>query len=179
MAPVELRTPRLWLRAWRDEDLPPFAALNADAEVMRHFPSTLTTAESDALAERLRRSLELHGHGLWAAEHQGAFIGFLGVARPRFEAHFTPCLELGWRLARRVHGQGLATEGAREVLRWARAALPDESLVSFTVPGNVASRRVMEKAGLVHDSTGDFDHPLLPDGHPLRRHVLYRLPDSR
>lgn len=175
---VELRTQRLWLRDWREADLAPFAALNADLEVMRHFPAPLTTAESDALADRLRLRLRLDGHGLWAAEHQGTFVGFIGVQAPSFEAHFTPCLELGWRLARAFHGRGLATEGALAVLGWARQAFPDTPLVSFTVPGNLASRRVMEKLGLRHDRADDFDHPLLPAGHPLRRHVLYRL-DSR
>ncbi|MBL8912918.1 MAG: GNAT family N-acetyltransferase [Archangium sp.] len=169
-----LSTARLVLRSWRDDDLAPFAALNADAEVMRHFPSALTRDESDALAARIRSALSEQGWGLWAAEFEGRFVGFIGLARPRFSAHFTPCVELGWRLARDVQGRGLATEGAREALRWAREHLRDERRVSFTVPANVASRRVMEKLGLTHDAADDFDHPSLREGHPLRRHVLYR-----
>jgi RimJ/RimL family protein N-acetyltransferase len=167
-----LRTPRLLLRDWREDDLAPFAALNADPEVMRHFPSVLTREESDAGANRIRALIRENGYGLWAAEFEGRFVGFIGVNRPRFTAHFTPCVELGWRLARDAQGKGLATEGAREVLRWARENLRGEPLVAFTVPMNTASRRVMEKVGLVFDS--EFDHPTLAEGHPLRRHVLYR-----
>lgn len=169
-----LRTARLVLRDWGDDDLEPFAALNADPEVMRWFPAPLTRAESDAAAGRIRAFLAEHGWGLWAAEHQGAFIGFIGLSRPRFTAAFTPCVELGWRLARHAQGQGLATEGAQAALTFAREHLRGEPLVSFTVPENRASRRVMEKLGLAHDAAGDFEHPLLPEGHALRRHVLYR-----
>jgi RimJ/RimL family protein N-acetyltransferase len=167
-----LHTERLVMRPWRDEDLAPFAALNADPEVMRYFPSTLSREESDAGATRARTFLEANGWGLWAAEHEGAFIGFIGLAVPRFTAHFTPCVELGWRLARHAQGRGLATEGARAALAFAVRELPNASLVSFTVPTNQPSRRVMEKLGLVLD--GEFDHPALPEGHALRRHVLYR-----
>lgn len=167
-----LRTPRLWLRDWREDDLAPFAALNADPQVMRHFPSVLSREESDAGANRIRALLRENGYGLWAAEFEGRFVGFIGVNRPRFTAHFTPCVELGWRLVRDAQGQGLATEGAREVLRWARENLRGEPLVSFTVPANLPSRRVMEKLDLVLD--GEFDHPGMAEGHPLRRHVLYR-----
>ncbi|MFZ5442645.1 MAG: GNAT family N-acetyltransferase [Myxococcota bacterium] len=169
-----LRTARLVLREWRDDDLAPFAALNGDPEVMRHFPSTLERAESDALAARLGALVAQQGWGLWAVEHEGAFVGFIGLSRPRFTAPFTPCIELGWRLARHAQGRGLATEGARAALGFALEHLPGERLVSFTVPQNTASRRVMEKLGLTHEPADDFEHPLLPEGHPLRRHVLYR-----
>jgi RimJ/RimL family protein N-acetyltransferase len=171
-AVAELRTERVMLRDWRDEDLAPFAALNADPRVMAHFPSVLTGEQSDALAGRIREFLSQNGWGLWAAEFEGAFIGFVGVSRPRFEADFTPCVELGWRLAHHAQGRGLATEAARAVLQFARAELPNESIVSFTVPANLPSRRVMEKLGLVLER--EFEHPALPEGHPLRRHVLYR-----
>jgi RimJ/RimL family protein N-acetyltransferase len=178
MTPVlHLRTSRVVLRDWRDADLPPFAALNADPRVMRYFPSVLTREESDALAGRIRAFLAGHGWGLWAAESDGEFIGFVGLSRPRFEASFTPCVELGWRLAHHAQGRGLATEAARAVLDFALTNLPGEALVSFTVPGNAPSRRVMEKLGLVHD--GDFEHPSLPEGHPLRTHVLYRLQSTK
>jgi RimJ/RimL family protein N-acetyltransferase len=175
MSTPELRTERLLLRAWRDEDLEPFAALNADPEVMRHFPATPTRAESDAQAERIRAGFVTHGFGLWAVEvpGQAAFIGFAGLAVPRFEAYFTPCVEIGWRLARAHQGRGYATEAARAALRFGFTAAGLHEIVSFTVPANVASRRVMEKLGMQH--TEDFDHPSLPAGHPLQRHVLYRL----
>jgi RimJ/RimL family protein N-acetyltransferase len=170
-----LRTERLLLRDWVDADLAPFAELNADPEVMRHFPAPMTTDESDALALRIRTFIREQGFGLWAAEHAGRFIGFIGLSRPRFTAHFTPCLELGWRLSRHAQGKGLATEGARAALAYALEHRPGEPVVSFTVPENLASRRVMEKLGLSRNPEDDFFHPNLPPGHPLRLHVLYRL----
>jgi RimJ/RimL family protein N-acetyltransferase len=171
----ELRTERLRLRAWRDDDLAPFAALNADPAVMRHFPALLTRAESDAAAGRIRASFAERGLGLWAVEvpGQAAFIGAIGLAVPRFEAHFTPCVEIAWRLARAHHGHGYATEGARAALAFGFTRLGLDEIVSFTALDNHASRRVMEKLGMRH--AGDFDHPLLPAGHRLQRHVLYRL----
>lgn len=166
-----IETPRLILRHWRDSDREPFARMNADPRVMEYFPSTLTPGESDAMLVRIFAHYERHGFTLMAAELRdiGAFIGFIGLSVPGFEAHFTPCVEIGWRLAADYWGRGLATEGAREVLR--RAVGP---VVSFTTVQNWRSRRVMEKLGLTHDSADDFDHPRLPEGHPLRRHVLYR-----
>src|SRR5579871_4360547 len=118
--------------------------MSADPEVMRHFPSVLSRAESDAAFERVQAHFEQHGFGLWAAEHQGEFIGFIGLAVPRFEASFTPCVEIGWRLARRWWGQGLATEGARACLRYGFEELALDEIVAFTVPANVQSRRVMD-----------------------------------
>lgn len=175
MNPPELRTERLLLRAWRDDDLAPYAALNADAEVMRHFPARLTREESDASAARIRASFAERGFGFWAVEMPGeaAFIGILGLAVPRFEAHFTPCVEIGWRLMPAYHGRGYATEGARASLAFGFTQLGLDEIVAFTVPANGASRRVMEKLGMRY--TEDFDHPHLPAGHPLQRHVLYRL----
>ena len=169
---VELKTERVLLRDWRDADLAPFAALNADARVMQHFPSVLSREESDAVAARIRASLSENGWGLWAAESAGEFIGFVGLSRPRFQTHFTPCIELGWRLAQHAQGRGLATEAARAVLAFAMEQLPEEPLVSFTVPQNLPSLRVMEKLGL--SFAGEFEHPGLPEGHALRMHVLYR-----
>jgi RimJ/RimL family protein N-acetyltransferase len=171
-----LRTRRVLLREWRDDDLAPFAALNADPEVMRHFPALLTREQSDAMARMIRERLTENGWGLWAAEVDGAFIGFVGLNRPRFTAHFTPCVELGWRLARHAQGHGYATEAALAARDFALEHLKDEPLVSFTVPENRASRRVMEKLGLAFD--GEFEHPGLPEGHALRTHVLYRAPQS-
>ncbi len=173
---VPLLTERLCLREWRAADLAPFAALNADPAVMRFFPAALTRTESDALAARLAAALAERGWGLWATEWQGAFIGFIGLSRPRFEAHFTPCVEVAWRLAAAAQGRGLATEGARAAVAYAREHLAAEPLVSFTTPDNHPSRRVMEKLGFTHDPADDFEHPALPEGHRLRRHVLYRAP---
>lgn len=172
-----LRTERLLLRAWRAGDREPFARMNADPRVKEFFPAPLTRAESDALADRIEAHFAKHGFGLYAAElgAEGSFIGFIGLSVPPFEAHFTPCVEIGWRLAAEYWGRGLATEGAREVVRYAFEELGLDSLVSMTVPANLASRRVMEKLGMTHAPADDFDHPSLPAGHPLRQHVLYRL----
>jgi RimJ/RimL family protein N-acetyltransferase len=175
--PTELRTDRLRLRPWRPADHEPFAALNADPSVMEFFPAPLSRAESDAGAARIAAHFEAEGFGLWAAEEIGGapFIGFIGLAVPAFSAHFTPCLEIGWRLARSAWGFGYATEGAREVLRFAFETLKLSEVVSMTVPANTRSRRVMENLGMRRDPADDFEHPRLRAGHPLRRHVLYRL----
>jgi RimJ/RimL family protein N-acetyltransferase len=174
---AELRTERLLLRQWRDEDLVPFAALNADPETMRFFPAPPSREESDALAERERRQIEDEGWGLWAVEVEGgaSFIGFVGLARPSFEEHFTPAVEVGWRLAREHWGCGYATEAGRAALAYGFEALGLAEIVSFTSRLNRPSWRVMERLGMSHDPADDFDHPRVPDGHPLRPHVLYRL----
>ena len=172
----ELRTERLLLRRWRQTDREPFAQMNADRRVMQHFPSTLTRAQSDAMAARIEADLEARGFGLWAVDIPGAldFAGFIGLSVPDFEAHFTPCVEIGWRIAPEVWGHGYATEGARAALAFAFDEIGLGEVVSFTVVANVRSRRVMERLGMHHSPRDDFDHPLLPEGHPLRRHVLYR-----
>lgn len=171
------RTPRLLLRRWRDTDREPFARLNADPEVMAHFPGVLDYAASDELAARIEAHFAGHGFGPWAVEVQGGepFIGFVGLARVGFEAHFTPAVEILWRLSRSSWGHGYATEAAREACRIAFEELRLPELVSFTVPTNQRSRSVMERLGMTHDSRDDFEHPKLAKGHPLRRHVLYRL----
>jgi RimJ/RimL family protein N-acetyltransferase len=172
-----LRTARLLLRPWRDDDLPAFAALNADVRVMELFPSVLSRADSDAQAGRIRDHWRDHGFGLWAVEVPGraSFAGFVGLAKPAFDAAFTPCVEVGWRLAAEHWGQGYATEGARAAVAHGFEALGLAELVSMTVPANVRSRRVMERLGMARDPADDFDHPRIPEGHALRRHVLYRL----
>ena len=171
-----LTTGRLILRPWRDADLAPFAALNADPAVMEHFPATLTRDESDAVAARVRAFMAEHGFGWWAVEVPGEapFIGFIGLWRPAFETHFTPCVEVGWRLARAYWGRGYATEGAREALRFGFKDLGLAEIVSFTATPNLRSQAVMRRLGMTRDPADDFDHPRLADGHPLRRHVLYR-----
>ena len=173
-----IETDRLLLRGWRASDRAPFAAMNADPEVMRYFPAPLSREESDALADRLAADVEEQGWGLWALEERrtGAFIGFTGLARAGFEAHFTPAVEVGWRLARPAWGNGYATEAARACVAFAFAELSVEGLVSFTAAGNARSRAVMERLAMTHDPEEDFDHPALPAGHELRRHVLYRTP---
>jgi RimJ/RimL family protein N-acetyltransferase len=172
-----IETERLLLRGWRDEDREPFARMNADPRVMEFFPAALTPEETAAMMERVRAHFARHGFGWWAAEMKetGAFIGFIGLAVPYFEAHFTPCVEIGWRLAAEHWGRGLATEGARAMLRYGFDELGLREIVSFTTVGNVRSRRVMEKLGMTHDPANDFDHPRIAEGHPLRRHVLYQL----
>ena len=174
-----IETGRLLLRQWKPEDREPFALLNADPEVMRYFPATLSRTESDAMADRIQSALNQRKWGLFAAELRSkqAFIGFIGLSVPGFEAFFTPCVEIGWRLAREHWNQGLATEGARAIARFAFENLKLPSIVSFTAEENLPSRRVMEKIGMRHEA--DFDHPKLAQGHPLRRHVLYRLAGSQ
>jgi RimJ/RimL family protein N-acetyltransferase len=185
-------TERLLLRQWREADREPSRAINSDPRVMEHFPAVLTAGESDQLFDRIQSHFRLHGFGLWAAELRldrhlpgdlhflgdGSFLGFIGLAVPAFEAPFMPAVEIGWRLRNDAWGRGLATEGARAAMNFAFEELGLSSLVSMTVPANTRSRRVMEKLGMAHDERDDFDHPLLPEGHPLRRHVLYRIDRS-
>jgi ribosomal-protein-alanine N-acetyltransferase len=174
--PETIQTPRLHLRRWRDADLPAFAAMNADPRVMEFFPKLLDRAESDALATRIRDAFALRGYGLWAVEVPGVaeFIGFVGLAVPHFQAHFTPCVEIGWRLARAHWGHGYATEAARAALEFGFRHLGLGEIVSFTTEANRRSRAVMERIGMTRSPADDFDHPAVPEGHPLRRHVLYR-----
>lgn len=172
-----LTTERLLLRPWRESDKAPFAALNADPRVTATLAGSLTRAESDAFADRLAAHIAEHGWGLWAIEVKGGapFIGYAGLSRPRFEAPFTPCVEIGWRLAFAHWSHGYATEAARRVLAFAFDDLRLPEIVSFTTIGNTRSRAVMERIGLAYDPAGDFDHPSLGPDHPLRPHVLYRL----
>lgn len=161
------------LRPWRDSDREPFALINANPGVMEHFPAPLTRTESDAFIGRIEAHFEQHGFGLWAAELRptGEFLGYIGLSVPAFQPHW---VEIGWRLDAGHWGQGLATEGARAVLDHAFRVLALPEIVSFTTPANVRSIRVMEKLGMTRNPADDFDHPNLPEGHPLRRHVLYR-----
>jgi RimJ/RimL family protein N-acetyltransferase len=173
-----LATERLRLRPWRESDLAPFAALNADPQVMAHFPAIPTRPESDAMAARIMAHLDAKGWGLWALEVVGGepFIGFTGLAMPAFEASFTPCTEVGWRLARSAWGRGYATEAARAALAFGFGTLGLDEIVSFTAVANRRSVAVMERLGMRRD--GEFDHPRLAEDCPVRRHVLYRLPRS-
>lgn len=176
----ELRTPRLRLRRWRDDDREPFAALNADPLVMRHFPAPLTRGDSDRQVDAFEAEFALQGWGRWAVERcdSGDFIGFVGLTVPRRALPFMPCVEIGWRLAAAHWHQGFATEAARAVLAFGFEHLGLPEIVSFTTLGNHPSRAVMERLGMV-DRGEDFDHPALAEGHPLRRHCLYRLDAAR
>ena len=174
---AEIDTSRLRLRAWRAADREPFAELNADPRVMEYFPGLLTPPESAAFVTRIETHFAAHGFGLWAIEVPGVadFVGFVGLNVPSFTAHFTPCVEIGWRLAAPHWGRGYATEGARAVLDFGFRQRGMEEIVSFAVPANTRSRRVMERLGMRRNPAEDFDHPALPEGHALRRHVLYRI----
>ena len=172
-----LTTERLVLRRWRESDREAFAHLNADPEVMRHFLRPLSREESDAFVDRIEARFEERGYGLWAVERRAdeAFLGFTGLAYQTFEAPFTPCVEVGWRLDTFAWGHGYTSEAGREALRFGFEEAGLDEIVSFTPPGNVASVRVMERIGMRQDPAGDFDYPNMPAGHPLRRPVLYRL----
>lgn len=171
-----MRTDRLLLRPWRESDLEPFAALNADPAVMEFMAKPLDRSESDAFVARIRAHFDREGFGFWAVEVPGVapLVGLVGLAKPTFEAPFTPCVEIGWRLAREHWGRGYATEAASASLRDGFERLGLKEIVSFTVPNNVRSRAVMERIGMARSADDDFDHPVLPAGHRLRPHVLYR-----
>jgi RimJ/RimL family protein N-acetyltransferase len=172
-----LVTERLLLRQWREEDLEPYAALNADPRVTEYFPAPFTPEQSLEQVTRFRADLEAGRPGVFAAElrERGELIGFIGLNVPRFEAHFTPCVEIGWRLAPHVWRQGLATEGALAALAHGFGTLGLDEIVAFTSRLNLPSQAVMRKIGMTHDPADDFEHPNLDDGHPLRPHVLYRV----
>jgi RimJ/RimL family protein N-acetyltransferase len=175
--PDEIRTARLLLRPWRAEDRIPFRAINADPRVMEFMPELLAADASDALFHRAQEHFSRHGFGPFAVEllERKSFIGFIGLSIPAFDAHFMPAVEIGWRLAFEQWDHGLATEGARSALDDGFEHLGLREIVSFTVPGNLRSRRVMEKIGMTHEPRDDFNHPGLPEGHRLRKHVLYRI----
>jgi 3-dehydroquinate dehydratase/shikimate dehydrogenase len=177
---MEINTKRLNLRPWQESDFEPFAKLNADPRVMEFFPSVLTRGESDRLATRIKTRLEEKGWGLWAAAllDSGEFIGFIGlneVTQESLPAPFTPAVEIGWRLSFDFWGKGYATEGALAALQYGFDVLHLKEIVSFTAVPNLRSRHVMEKIGMHRDPKDDFDHPKIPDGHFLKRHVLYRI----
>lgn len=171
-----LRSGRVLLRGWRAEDHEPFAAMNADPRVMEHFPAPLTRAQSDAFVlDRIEPHFAARGYGLWAVEVPGvaSFIGFVGLQVPNFEAHFTPCVEIGWRLAALYWGRGYATESARAALAFGFAAACLERSSPSPWPANRRSIAVMERLEMTY--SGEFEHPSLPPGNALRTHVLYRL----
>jgi ribosomal-protein-alanine N-acetyltransferase len=171
----EIRTSRLVLRRWRLEDREPFAAMNGDSNVMEYFSSVLTRAESDAMVDRIERQFDNYGYGLWAVDCAEGFIGFVGLAWVNFDAHFTPALEIGWRLARPAWGRGYATEAALAARDYAFTEVGVDDIVSITTRTNTRSQAVMRKIGLTYDPGDDFAHPRLAADHPLVDHVLYRM----
>ena len=177
-APARWPTQRLLLRPWHADDLAPFAALNADPQVMAHFPALRTRAESDAMAHGCQSLIEAQGWGFWAVQRQdtGEFIGFVGLHRPAANLPFAPCVEIGWRLARDHWRQGFAREAASEALRVGFEVLNLPEIVAFTALTNTPSQALMHSLGMARDAQGDFDHPALPDGHRLQRHGLWRMP---
>jgi 3-dehydroquinate dehydratase/shikimate dehydrogenase len=175
-----IKTPRLILRPWQEEDLHPFALMNGDPRVMEYFPSILSREESDQLAMRIQSKMENKGWGFWVASLADTqeFIGFIGLNEllsANFPVPFAPAIEIGWRLAYPFWNKGYATEGAKAALHYGFETLHLNEIVSFTAVENVRSRQVMERIGMTHHATDDFDHPSLPEGHRLKRHVLYRL----
>ena len=174
---MSMCTPRLILRPWRPEDVEPFAAMNADPLTMRFMPGLLTREQSEALVALFEAHHRLHGFGVWALEvpRVAPFIGYTGLQRVGFAAPFAPAVEIGWRLAPAHWGKGYATEAAQAALRTGFEDLNLDQIVSFTVAANKPSWSVMERLGMHRDASEDFDHPRLPVGHTLRRHILYRL----
>jgi RimJ/RimL family protein N-acetyltransferase len=196
IVPNLLTTQRLILRPWRETDRGEFARLNDDPAVMEFMPRRLSRDESDATAAGIQAAIERRGWGFWAVEvkgdagaaarsaaggaaaHAGAFIGFVGLSVPSFTAHFTPCVEIGWRLAKEHWGNGYASEAAVACLRFGFEKLKLQQIVAFTVPLNKRSIGVMKRLRMSRDPADDFDHPKLSAGHPLQRHVLYRIDRS-
>lgn len=172
-----IKTERLVLRQWRKEDLEPFAKLNADPKVREFFPGLMSCEECERSIKLMSDHITRCGWGFWAVSliETDEFIGFIGLEDVYFQAHFTPAVEIGWRLAFDYWGKGYATEGAKAALAYGFETLNLDEIVSFTTVQNMRSRRIMEKIGMHHNSKDDFDHPKLAEGHKLRRHVLYRL----
>ncbi|SFL92682.1 GNAT family N-acetyltransferase [Variovorax sp. OV329] len=177
MAIAELKTTRLLLRDWRPEDEAPYAALNADPEVMRYLLGPIDREKSDAQIGSFREHFEREGFGRWAVEVPGVapFIGTVGITRMPYSTPFTPAVEVSWRLARAHWRQGLACEAAQAALAFGFEQAGLAEIVSITVPANLRSQAVMQRLGMTRDVAGDFDHPNVPVGHALQRHVLYRM----
>jgi len=173
---IALQTARLTLRQWKNSDLPIFAALNADPAVMAHYPSTLTREQSDAMANKLIHLINNRGWGLWAIEATDVqqFMGFVGLHIPTYDLPVSPCLEIGWRLAKKYWGYGYATEAAKAAMEFAFTTLQEDTIYSFTSVTNAKSRAVMARLGL-HNTHHNFNHPMLPDNHILSEHVLYKI----
>jgi RimJ/RimL family protein N-acetyltransferase len=174
--PIELDTPRLRLRTWRDADRELFAAMNVDQRVLEFLPGPIEREASDASIDRWQEQFATQGWGIWAVERkdQECFIGFTGLTVPRRVLPFSPCVEVGWRLAAEHWGHGFATEAARAALQAGFERVGLDEIVSFTALGNRRSRAVMERIGL-HDTGTVFGHPAVPQDHPMHAHCLYRI----
>lgn len=162
------------LREWKDSDFELYFEMNADPEVMRHFPAALTRQEASDSLTRMRSGIEEKGWGVWAVDVDGEFAGMTGLLSPRFTAPFTPCIEILWRFRRQFWGRGLAYAAAHQALEYGFSALQLTEIVAFTAVSNLRSIRLMERLDFTRDLEGDFEHPRIPQGHPLRHHVLYR-----
>jgi RimJ/RimL family protein N-acetyltransferase len=174
---MKFETQRLLLRQWREDDFSAFHQINTDPRVMELYPALNTPEQTRASMARANESMQVNGFGLFAVEEKSTrrLLGFIGLQKVPFEAHFTPAVEIGWRLAFDLWGSGLATEGARAVLEDGFTRCDLKEIIAMTVPHNVRSRRVMEKLGMIQDLAGDFAHPRILEGHVLRQHVLYRI----
>ena len=172
-----IKTDRLIFRQWLEKDLEPFAKLNADPLVREFFSSLLTREESDHQIKQFSEDIVKNGYGFWAVSAPGVsdFIGFIGLSPVNFESHFTPAVEIGWRLAHEFWGKGYATEGAKAVLKYGFEILQLDEIVALTAINNKRSRRVMEKIGMHHNPKDAFDHPRVPLNNKLRRQALYRI----
>ncbi|MBN8827716.1 MAG: GNAT family N-acetyltransferase [Sphingobacteriia bacterium] len=177
---MKLEAERVILREWKEEDVEPFAKINQDPKVMEFMPKLLTKQEVNEWIERIKLHFKNNNFGMFACELKETkkFIGYIGLQNVAFEASFTPCVEVAWRLASDHWGKGLATEGAKRVLEFAFNDLKLKEVLAFTVPKNLPSRRVMEKLGMTHDPKENFNHPKLPLEHPLSLHVLYRIKED-
>ena len=175
---VDIETQRLLLRRWQVSDIEPFICMNEDPVVMRYFPAALNADETKSFYDSIEQEFSKYGYGLYAAEEKNSecFMGFIGFHWSRFDMDFCPCIEIGWRLDKRYWGKGCATEGAKACLKHGFENLGFDEVVSFTAVENIASQRVMQKIGLRFERY--FDHPKVPEGHPLRPHVLYRINKS-
>lgn len=174
-APLE--TSRLVLRRWHISDIQPFAEMNSDPQVMEFFPRTATFEQTATMVHTIETAFAEDDFGLWAVtlKDTGKFIGMVGLCKPKFEAHFTPCVEVGWRLDKHYWGKGFASEAAEEALRDGFERIGLTEIVSMTSMLNERSMRVMERIKMTRNPEDDFEHPLVQDGHPLKPHVLYRL----
>lgn len=174
---MTIETKRLILRPWKEEDLEPFAQLNADPQVMQYFPAVKTFEESTLEYNAILEHFKKHGYGWWAVSEKNGtnFIGFIGLRYIDFPASFTPAVEIAWRLAYDYWGKGYATEGANASLDYGFKVLELSEIIAVTSIPNIRSQAVMKRIGMHHNTKDDFDHPKLPEGHPLIRHVVYRL----
>ncbi len=174
---IQYETTRLIIREWQDNDFDNYFTLNQDIEVMKHFPKTLSHEESMALIHKIKSSFKIHGFGFYTCELKDTkeFVGSVGLSVPDFNAHFTPCVEIGWRIAKKFWGQGLAVEAARKCFEIGFTQLNLNEIVAFTSSNNHKSERIMQKLGMTHNVNDDFHHPKLAKEHPLSFHVLYRI----